>query len=425
MAAYRGIRIDIRKKLTENSRITVYDYSKSLEYVYPTGTHIGAPAVPVVKPGQYVRTGEVIASAGNGVSANVCTCVSGTVKCIEPRKVLSGGSSMSVVIENDGKDVCIGNKYTRRSYVDSAQKKESIINAIKNTGIIGMGGAGFPAHIKYTPKDSNCIRYIIANGIECEPYITSDAALLTEEPDKIIGGIMLLLELFGNAEAVIAMEDHNIRAIQAVNNAIHNSESSKRISVKVLDTIYPNGAEKKLIRRITGINVKASELPSEKGCIVSNVHTIKSVYDAVYNNMNIERIVTVTGEGIYNPGNYRVRYGTSVADIIAYAGGLRDNKVVMIAGGPMMGTKVEDINGPVTPVLSGIVCLPQSIVYDGGNAASSNCIRCGRCIEVCPCRLKPLWEEHSTECIGCGCCSYVCPAGRELTMSMRKILNAE
>lgn len=407
----KGIYINTGKELTVNKNIIEYNYRKCSEYVYPVGAHAGAPAIPIVKPGQYVNAGEIIAQADKGISACVCSSVSGKVTAIEKRLMPDGRKGLSIVVNNDSRD--------RRT--DKIHISNSIIDTIKNTGIIGMGGAGFPAWIKYSPNNSDNIRYVIANGAECEPYITADVSMMEEEPEKVIEGLYILLELFPDAEGIIAIEKGSNGAEGALRNAILNSgnkKMSERIRLKILGNRYPQGAEKKLIRSVAGIKVSSSMLPSAVGCIVANVHTLRAVCNAINDNINIDRVVTVTGEGIRNPGNYLVRYGTPLKNLIEEAGGCKNGNVEIIAGGPMMGQRVVDISAPVTAVISGIVCL-DSRVFSAGDITGTPCIRCGKCIAVCPSGLYPVREEPSRECIGCGCCSYICPARRELTWSMK------
>lgn len=396
------MRLDSCKKATYNLEVTEYDADLTDEYVYPVSSGVCKPGNVIVSVGQYVRMGQKIIDAGKGISACQHSSVSGKVVAIEPRDITGGENVLSVVIKNDRqyvektpeKERNDGNTYMGENVCDSLSRQQ-ITDIIREAGIIGMGGAGFPAHIKYMVKEPEKIKYIIANAAECEPYITSDYRLLREHMEEIEGGLKILKNIFPNAQTIIAGRDVN-----------------GHVSGKC---DYPHGAERQLIYSVTGYKLKNGELPFKAGCIVNNVHTISAVYNAVCRRMPlIKRIVTVTGEGIHRPGNYLVRTGADIQDIINACGGLRNDSVCVIAGGPMMGTALKTLHVPVLKTTSGIVCLE----YGGSDKRMTSCIRCGRCIQVCPCGLKPCLEKADRECIGCGCCSYVCPAGRELTLSM-------
>lgn len=400
------------------------------DLVYPLSQHIGAPAQAIVAKGDRVLVGQKIAESGGFVSAPVYASVSGTVKAIEPRRVVTGDSVMSIVVENDG-------QYEEVAFhpVESVENatKEEIINAVKEAGIVGMGGAGFPTHVKLSPKEPDKIEYVIANCAECEPYLTSDYRRMLEEPEKLIDGLKIILKLFDNAHGILAVEDNKPECIALLKKL---TRSEKRIAVKALKTKYPQGSERQLIYATTGRKINSSMLPADAGCIVNNVDTIVSVYRAVTEGRPLmERIVTVTGDAVANPQNFRVRIGTGYAELVEEAGGFKVQPEKIICGGPMMGFGMFDLNVPTTKTSTALLAFKKD---DVAAAQPGPCINCGRCVEVCPGRVIPSrladYAEHfneeaflandGMECCECGCCSFVCPAKRQLTQeikSMRKI----
>ncbi len=400
------------------------------DLVYPLSQHIGAPAVAIVKKGDRVLAGQKIAEASGYVSAPVYATVSGTVKAIEPRRVVTGDSVMSIIVENDEKY-----EETEYSTVDSYKEltKEEIIERIKEAGVVGMGGAGFPTFIKLSPSEPEKIDYIIANCAECEPYLTSDYRRMIEEPEKIVEGLKIILSLFDNARAILAVEDNKADCIDILKKLTKNE---KRISVKALKTKYPQGAERQIIYATTGRSINSKMLPADAGCIVDNVDTIVAVYHAVMRGMPLmQRIVTVTGDAVSDPRNFLVRIGTSYRELVDEAGGFKKLPAKIISGGPMMGFSIFDLDVPTTKTASALLCMTQDEVSQMEPGA---CINCGKCVEVCPGRIVPKmlsdYAEHynedaflkhqGMECCECGCCSYVCPARRPLTQtikSMRKI----
>ena len=400
------------------------------ELVYPLSQHIGAPAQSIVAKGDRVLVGQKIAESGGFVSAPVYASVSGIVKVIEPRRVVTGDSVMSIVVENDGQYEEVA--FKPMESVEEASKEE-IISAVKEAGIVGMGGAGFPTHVKLSPKEPERIEYVIANCAECEPYLTSDYRRMLEEPEKLIGGLKIILRLFDNAHGILAVEDNKPDCVALLKRL---TRGEKRITVKALKTKYPQGAERQLIYATTGRQIHSSMLPADAGCIVNNVDTIVSVYRAVTEGRPlIERIVTVTGDAIANPQNFRVRIGTSYAELVEEAGGFQVTPEKMICGGPMMGFAMFDLNVPTTKTSTALLAFKKDEV---AAAQPGPCINCGRCVEVCPGRVVPSrladYAEHfdeeaflandGMECCECGCCSFICPAKRPLTQeikSMRKI----
>ena len=404
------------------------------DLVYPLSQHIGAPAQPIVAKGDHVLVGQKIAESAGFVSAPIYASVSGTVKVIEPRRVVSGDNVMSIVIENDGLYEETG--FYPVAPVDKLTKEE-IIDAVKEAGIVGMGGAGFPTHVKLSPKDPDKIEYVIANCAECEPYLTSDYRRMLEEPEKLIGGLKVILKLFDNAQGILAVEDNKPDCISLLRQL---TKDEKRISVKALKTKYPQGAERQIIYATTGRQINSSMLPADAGCIVNNVDTVVSVYRAVVEGRPLmERIVTVTGDAVANPRNFRVRIGTCYEELIAEAGGFKEQPEKIICGGPMMGVGMFDTKVPTTKTSTALLAFTKDEV---SAMEPGPCINSGRCVEVCPGLVMPSrladYAEHfdeeaflkndGMECCECGCCSFICPAKRPLTQeikSMRKILLAK
>lgn len=400
------------------------------DLVYPLSQHIGAPAKPIVEKGDRVLTGQKIAEAGGYVSAPIYATVSGTVKAIEPRRVVTGDSVMSIVVENDG-------LYEEVEYPAvkplEEMTREEIIERIREAGIVGMGGAGFPTHVKLSPKEPEKIDYVIVNCAECEPYLTSDYRRMIEEPEKLVKGLKVSLQLFENARGILAVEDNKPDCIEALKKL---TKDEQRISVKALRTKYPQGAERQIIYAVTGRAINSAMLPADAGCVVNNVDTVVAIYHAIYEGKPLmNRIVTVTGDAVADPCNFIVRIGTNYHELIEEAGGFKEEPVKIVSGGPMMGFGIFDLDVPTTKTASALLCLTQD---DVSRMEPGPCINCGRCVEACPSRLVPSrladYAEHydeeaflaheGMECVECGCCSYVCPAKRSLTQSiksMRKI----
>ena len=408
----------------------IQDFLPRGEMVYPLSQHIGAPAKAIVAKGDRVLAGQKIAEAGGFVSAPVYASVSGTVKTIEPRRVAAGDLLMSIVVENDGLYEEIG--FYPQAPLEKMSREE-IIDVIREAGIVGMGGAGFPTHVKLSPKDAKKIDYVIANCAECEPYLTSDYRRMLEEPEKLIGGLRIILGLFENAQGILAVEDNKPDCIALLKQL---TRGEARISVKALKTKYPQGGERQLIYATTGRRINSTMLPADVGCIVNNVDTMVAVYRAVMEGRPlIERIVTVTGDAVAKPRNYRVRTGSSYQELLDAAGGFRTKPEKIICGGPMMGVAMFDLNVPVTKTSTALLGLTRD---DVSAMEPGPCINCGRCVEVCPGRVIPsrladyaehfeeeaFLENHGMECCECGCCSFICPARRPLTQeikSMRKL----
>ena len=411
------------KELTMDKE--VIEYLPLGDMVYPLSQHIGAPAKPVVKKGDRVLVGQLIAEAGGFVSANIHSAVSGTVKSIEPRLTSSGSKVDSIVIENDKQYESV--EFKRNDKDISELTKEEVLGAIQAAGIVGMGGAGFPTNVKLSPKNADEIDTIIVNGSECEPYLTSDYRRLLEESDKVIEGLRIALSLFEGAKGIIAIEDNKPKVIKMLLDKLKDDE---QITVNSMKTKYPEGAERQLIYANTGRYINSRMLPADAGCIVHNVDTVYAIYEAVREGKPlIDRLVTISGDAISEPCNLKVRIGTSYRELVEACGGFKHDPEKIISGGPMMGKAIYSLDIPATKGSSAILALTVDEVslYE-----PSACIRCGRCIDVCPGRVMPnllatlcnrndidgFLENNGMECCECGCCSYVCPAKRHLTQTI-------
>ena len=395
------------------------------DLVYPLSQHIGAPATPVVAVGDKVLKGQKIAEAGGFVSSPIYASASGTVKAIEPRRVAVGDMVNSIVIENDGAFEEV--EYTPCEDV-TALSKEEIVNKVKEAGVVGMGGAGFPTHVKLSPKEPEKIEYVIANCAECEPYLTADYRRMLENPEELIGGMKIILQLFDHAKGVLGIEDNKPDCIEKLTELV---KDEPRIEVCPLQTKYPQGGERQLIYAVTGRAINSKMLPADAGCIVDNVETIIAVYRAVKLGRPVtNRISTITGDAIANPGNFLYSIGTSYAELVEAAGGFKTQPEKIISGGPMMGFAMFSLDIPTTKTSSSLLCLSKDEV---SKVEPSACINCGRCVEACPEQLIPsrlakfsnnglaeAFESwHGFECVECGSCSFVCPARRQLAQSIK------
>lgn len=392
------------------------------EMVYPLSQHIGAPATAIVQVGDNVLKGQKIAQADGFVSAPVYSSVSGTVKAIEERLVTNGNKVMSIVIANDGEDKTVDSFGADRNA--DLLSADEIMNIIKESGIVGLGGAGFPTGVKLSPKNPKNIDTIIINGAECEPYLTSDYRLMIEKADEIAKGVIAVLKLFDAAKAVIAIEKNKPDAIKLFEE---KTAGADRITVDALRTRYPQGGERQLIYAVTGRKINSKMLPADVGCIVVNAASCYAIYEAVYKNMPlIHKVMTVTGEGANSPCNLDVPLGISHSAVLEAAGGAKDDVVKFISGGPMMGIAMGSLDVPVVKTSSSILAFTKD---DVAALPQSNCIHCGKCITACPQILVPQMMAKSVksdnferfeklggmECIECGCCTYVCPAKIPLT----------
>jgi len=423
-----GVHPDDGKRLAKDKAIV--ELKPVGDLVYPVSQHIGAPASPIVAVGDQVLRGQKIAEAGGFVSAPVYSAVSGKVKAIEPRFNPTGAKVNSIVIENDGEYNEV--EYPAVKPVDEMTKAE-ILAAIGEAGVVGMGGAGFPTKVKLSPKEPDKIDYIIANCAECEPYITADYRRMLENPEELVAGMKIILKLFDNAKGIFGVEDNKPDCIEKLKEL---TKDEPRMEVLALKTKYPQGGERQLIFATTGRAINSAMLPADAGCVVDNVETIINVYRAVAEGKpSMERVVTVSGDAVNEPGNFKVLFGTNQAELVEAAGGFKEEPEKMISGGPMMGFSMFTLDVPVTKTSSSILCFTKDEV---AKYEPSACINCGRCVDACPSRLIPsrladLAERHNEEgftkmegleCMECGSCSYVCPAKRPLKQSigsMRKI----
>lgn len=400
------------------------------EVVIPVSQHIGAPAVPMVAIGDRVLKGQKIAEGQGFVSANIHASVSGIVKKIEPRLVPNGTKVMSIVIENDEKYE--EEKYDATDLLKNPDKTQ-IREAIKEAGIVGLGGACFPTHVKVTPNDENAIDYVIVNAAECEPYITADYRRMIENPKELIEGLKILLLLFEKAKGIIAIENNKPEAIETLTEL---TEKEDRIEVKALKTKYPQGSERHIIYAVTGRKINSKKLPADAGCIVDNVDTVYNIYRAVKLHKPLtERIVTVSGDGVNSPCNLLVPFGTSHAQLVEEAGGMDENCEKIISGGPMMGQAMFSLEVPVIKGSSALLCFQKDEV---NAAVVTNCLNCGKCVAVCPEGLvcaklaqaaaagdKEMFLKYNgMECIECGTCNFMCPANRNITQSVRTMKRA-
>ncbi len=406
---YGGVHPSERKEFTEHLDLKRFPDPK--EVVIPLSMHAGAPANPTVQVGDTVKVGQVIGEPAAFISGFVHSSVSGTVTAIENRPHATRGECLSVIIRSDGKNT-LHESVQPREDADSLTPDE-IVEIIKNAGIVGMGGAGFPTAVKLKPAKP--VDTILLNGCECEPLLTADHRVLLEYADDVIFGLRMIIKAVGAQKGVIVIEDNKPDAIALMQEKTAGCSNMEVVAAK---TKYPQGAEKMLIKRVTGRQVPRGGLPADVGCVVSNISTTKAIADAIQKGMPlIERVVTVTGERLKNPGNYIVKIGTNTKDLIDYCGGVTgDGEVTVKAGGPMMGFVLSDTNVPIMKGSNGI------IVVDTDHTKEQSCIKCGRCMDVCPMELSPLYfakfadeknwqgmkEKNVMDCIECRCCEYIC-----------------
>ena len=389
----------------------------------PLNQNLGAPGVAQVEKGDEVKVGQLLAKGEAFISSNVHSPVSGKVLKIDDVMDASGYKRPAVVINVEGDEWIDGIDRSEKLVKDIKLSQKEIIDKIHELGIVGLGGATFPSHVKLMVPEGKKAQVLIINGVECEPYLTADHRLMLEKGDEIMVGTSILMKGLGVERAVIGIENNKPDAIQHMTELARNY---KGIEVCPLKVKYPQGGEKQLIKAVTRREVPSGKLPIEVGAVVNNVGTAFAVYEAVQKNKPlIERVVTITGKSLANPGNFMVRIGTPIGELIEKAGGLPEDTGKMIGGGPMMGKALLSTDTPVVKGTSGILILPEN---ESKRVEMKNCIRCARCVSVCPMGLEPLllaqqaememWEEAEQErimdCIECGSCHYTCPSGRPL-----------
>jgi len=413
-------------KLSATSPIEVLPLPKTV-YI-PFSQVLGAPSVPVVEKGAKVKVGQLLAKGEAFISANVHSSVSGTISKIDDIIDVSGYKRKAFVIEVEGDEWLPDIDKSPNIKNDINLTPEEIINKIKEMGIVGLGGATFPTHIKLmVPKDKQA-EVLIINGVECEPFLTSDHRLMLEKGEEIMIGTSILMKAIGVNKAIIGIENNKPDAIKYLQEL---SKDYPNITVQALKVKYPQGGEKQLIQALTGRYVPSGKLPIEVGTIVNNVGTVYAVYEAIQKNKPLfERIVTVTGKHLNKTANFKVRIGTPINLLIEAVGGLPKDTLKIISGGPMMGKALASLETPVIKGMSGIVILTEK---EKISSRQYNCIRCGKCIQACPMGLQPyllslysikddfeqLEQNNIMDCIECGSCGYTCPAHIYLVDNIR------
>ncbi|MBR0282831.1 MAG: electron transport complex subunit RsxC [Oscillibacter sp.] len=391
------------------------------EVVIPMSMHFGAPCTPLVKKGDAVKVGQKIGEF-RGLGAPIHASVSGTVKAVEPRPYNMGGNMMSVVIENDFKDEL--SEEVKAPKNPDALSVADMVEMVKNAGIVGMGGATFPTHVKISGGIGK-VDTVIINGAECEPYITGDHRTMLERPEEIIGGAVYLAKMFGVDKVIIGVEDNKQNGIESMNRVI--SAKNAPVEVRALACRYPQGGEKQLCQAITGKQVPPGGLPSNIGCAVFNINTTCAIYRAIHDGMPVVRkIVTVAGSGVAEPKNLECPIGTPVSRLFDECGGLDERTYKLVMGGPMMGMAQYTAE---VPVGKGTGAMLAFCADEEQTVESPQCIRCGKCVAACPMHLEPLFmyqyasknkldelnDAHIMDCMECGACAYACPARMHLT----------
>ncbi len=428
-ALKKGLHLYEGKELSKDFPITGVNAASTM--VFPLGQHIGKPATPVVAVGDRVLMGQKIAEADGFISAPIHSSVSGTVKAIENRPVINGSSPMCIVIENDGLGETIEGYGVYRDAMEFS--KEEILDIIKNAGIVGLGGAGFPTNVKLSPKNADEIDTIIINGCECEPYLTVDYRVMLEKGEQIVKAVRCVQKLLPNAKAIFGVEDNKADSIKVIHGFIKPEDNMDIVSLK---TKYPQGGERSLIYAVTGRKINSRMLPADAKCVVLNTSTCLAIYYALYKNIPlVHRYMTVTGDGANNCNNIKVPIGIDHQSVVDFCGGLKDDVCKIISGGPMTGFAMSTLDVPVQKTSASILAFTKD---DVTVMDQSNCIHCGRCVGVCPSDLVPQMMAQAVkqenyakfealggmECVQCGCCSYTCPAKIPLTQ-MFKLGKAE
>jgi electron transport complex protein RnfC len=404
-------------KLSAKSAIEVLPLPKKV--VIPIAQHIGAPAKPLVKKGDEVKVGQVIAESGGFVSANIHSSVSGKVTKVDNVIDSSGYPRMSVLIDVEGDEWLETIDRSDNLVTDISMSAEDIVKRVMESGIVGLGGATFPSHVKLSVPKGKTVEVLVLNGVECEPYLTSDDRLMLEKAEEMIVGVRILMKALNVSRAIIGIENNKPESIKNVTTVASRYTG---IEVAPLKVKYPQGGEKQLLKAAIKREVPSGALPLDVGAVVHNVGTAFAVYEAVQKNKPLfERVVTVTGKKLAKPSNFMVRVGTPVNELIDAAGGLPENTGKVINGGPMMGKALNSLDVAVTKGTSGLVIMDDS---EATRRTESNCIKCAKCVDVCPMGLEPhllsklakkqihdkLETERVMDCMECGSCSFECPA---------------
>ena len=420
---FGGIHPADRKELSASAQLQPVNHPKQV--VIPMSQHIGNPCTPLVSVGDQVKKGQKIGD-GEGLCVPVHSSVSGKVVAVESRRHPNGREVLSVVIENDFQDTMDETMKAHEDY--SKLSDDEIIEIIREAGIVGMGGATFATNIK-AASSMEKVNTLIANACECEPYITADDMLLRTYPQQVIEGMKIICQILDPERVVLAVEANKKQAIEVLKKEL---EGEDKIELLILPTRYPQGAEKQLVQTVTGKEIAPGQLPASVGAAVFNVATYAFTYRAVCKGRPVtERIVTVSGEAVNNPGNFTTRIGTNFADLVEMAGGLKDDTWKVIVGGPMMGFAQEDLSACTVKGTNSILCLTNA--QNGESKEEVTCIRCGECLKVCPMNLQPLYlyayekkedvaalnRLNVLDCIECGCCSYACPGKLPLVERFR------
>lgn len=417
----KGIHLPYNKEFTKNKPIESFAPKDKL--IFPLSQHIGTPCESLVSVGDRILVNEKIGDSKAFVSAPIHSSVSGTVKDIKDITLFNGSKGKAIIVENDFKYEFFKKEAPKYSK-DSLKEVSSLV---KEYGIVGLGGATFPCHVKLSVPEDKEINYIIINAAECEPYLTCDHRVMLEYTKEILDGLNILLNLFPKATVYIGIEDNKKDAIEAFNNIL---DINSKIKVIPLESKYPQGSEKHLIYALIKKEVPSGKLPLDIGCIVHNISTVYQLYKSLIKNEPLtERIITVTGDAISSPKNIKVKLGTPLKDIIEYCGGFSKTPSKIILGGPMMGFTINSLDLPITKGTSGILCLGSS-----ESSPESHCIRCGKCLDACPMNLIPqrlneLSKKNNLEefqklngmdCIECGCCAFSCPSKISLVENFRR-----
>jgi electron transport complex protein RnfC len=408
-------------KYSANSAIETLPLPKTVSI--PIAQHIGAPSKPIVAKGDKVKVGDKIAESAGFVSANIHSSVSGTVVKVDNVLDSSGYKRPCVIIDVEGDEWNDGIDKSTDLKKEISLTDSEIVQKINESGVVGLGGATFPSHVKLSVPEGKKIDVLIINGVECEPYLTSDHRLMLEKAEEMLVGIQVLMKSLGVSSALIGIENNKLDAITHLSDLVKGYPGIEVHSLKVQ---YPQGGEKQLIKALINREVPSGSLPLDVGAVVHNVGTAVAVYDAVQKNKPLfERVVTLTGKSVKKPSNFMVRIGTPVNELIEAAGGLPEDTGKVINGGPMMGKALNSLDVPIVKGASGILIMPNDL---SKRKVESNCIRCAKCVSVCPQGLEPFLLNKLTQvemndklesnavmdCIECGSCAFICPAGLPL-----------